>query len=113
MRHIEASPQNLFRYFQFIGHLDGDFRQKLHSRDEKALWIFGMWMGMMCRYSDVWWTRRRARCDFRAIRLWLHMTRVGQRAGAEGRLWRVLLQDLDNTWGYDFENDAIAQAYLK
>jgi hypothetical protein len=107
--HMPPNNRNLLQYFQFIGQLDNGFRQKLFERDEKALWLFGMWMGLLCRFSDVWWTRRRTRCDFRAIRLWLHLVGVGQRPGAEGQMWQQLLQDLDDTWGYHFESDPIMQ----
>ncbi|ERT00854.1 hypothetical protein HMPREF1624_02087 [Sporothrix schenckii ATCC 58251] len=105
--HMPPNDRTLLQYFQFIGQLDNGFRQKLLDRDEKALWLFGMWMGLLCRFSNVWWTRRRSRCDFRAIRLWLHLVGVGQRPGVDGQLWRTLLQDLDNTWGYHFDSDPI------
>lgn len=107
LRHMPPNDRNMLQYFQFIGQLDNGFRQKLFDRDEKALWLFGMWMGLLCRFNNVWWTRRRTRCDFRAIRLWLHLVGVGQRPGAEGHMWRQLLQDLDDTWDYHFESDPI------
>ncbi|OAA68302.1 c6 zinc finger domain containing protein [Niveomyces insectorum RCEF 264] len=107
IRHIPPNDRNLLVYFQFMGQLENDFRQKLFERDEKALWLFGMWMGLLCRYNHVWWTRRRTRCDFRAIRLWLHLVGVHQRPGDEGRLWRELLKDLDGTWGYNFDADPL------
>ncbi|KAL1911372.1 hypothetical protein Sste5344_002752 [Sporothrix stenoceras] len=102
-----VNDRTLLLYFQFVGQLDPGFRHKLFERNEKALWLFGMWMGLLCRFDNVWWTRRRTRCDFRAIRLWLHLVGVAQRPGAEGELWRQLLQDLDDTWGYHFESDPI------
>ena len=107
LRHIEANERTLVQYFQFVGQLDNDYRQKLYERDEKALWIFGMWMGLLCRFDNVWWTRRRTRCDFRAIRLWLHLVGVAQRPGREGQIWQKLLQDMDDTWGYNFATDPI------
>ncbi|CAK7198118.1 hypothetical protein SEUCBS139899_000776 [Sporothrix eucalyptigena] len=105
--HIEPNERSMLQYFQFIGQLDNGFRQKLYERDEKALWLFGMWMGLLCRFDNVWWTRRRTRCDFRAIRLWLHLVGVSQRPGREGQTWRQLLQDMDDTWGYNFESDPV------
>ncbi|CAK7225143.1 hypothetical protein SBRCBS47491_005791 [Sporothrix bragantina] len=107
LRHIEPNERSMLQYFQFIGQLDNDYRQKLFERDEKALWIFGMWMGLLCRFDNVWWTRRRTRCDFRAIRLWLHLVGVAQRPGREGQIWQQLLQDMDDTWGYNFATDPI------
>ncbi|CAK7218283.1 hypothetical protein SCUCBS95973_003432 [Sporothrix curviconia] len=107
LRLIEPNERSMLQYFQFIGQLDNDFRQKLYERDEKALWIFGMWMGLLCRFDNVWWTRRRTRCDFRAIRLWLHLVGVAQRPGREGQIWQQLLQDMDDTWGYNFATDPI------
>ena len=112
LRLMEANDRNLVQYFQFLGQLDNDFRLKLLERDEKALWLFGVWMGLLCRFPNVWWMRRRTRCDFRAIRLWLHLVGVGQRPGEEGQMWRTLLQDLDDTWGYNAETDPIMHRAL-
>lgn len=102
---VPATGRALPEYFQFPGKLEPEFRQRLFVRDEKTLWLFGMWMGLLCRFDNVWWVRRRARCDFRAVRLWLHFVGVARRPGAEGQLWQSLLRDLDQTWNYDFEAD--------
>lgn len=107
LRHVEPTEHSMLQYFQFLGRINNDFVAKLFERDEKALWLFGMWMGLLCRFGNVWWTRRRTRCDFRAIRLWLHLVGVGQRPGREGQMWRQLLHDLDDTWTYDFEADPV------
>ena len=103
LRALEPSRRNLLRYFQFMGHLQPEFRLLLHYRDERALWAFGMWLGLVCRFRGVWWTERRARRDFLAIRSWLHQVGVERRPGPEGRLWRELIQDLDATCGHRFD----------
>lgn len=109
LRPLPANRRTVLPYFQFLGQMAPELRYRLYARDEKTLWLFGMWMGLLCRLVDVWWVPRRARCDFRAIRLWLHLVGVHRRPGAEGQLWRQLLHDLDGTWQYDFEGDDMVQ----
>jgi len=102
IRALEPDRRNVLRYFQFLGKLENEFRLLMYYREEKALWVFGMWLGLMCRFQGVWWCDRRTRRDFKAIRLWLHQVGVERRPGQEGMLWRQLIRDLDATWGYRF-----------
>lgn len=103
IRDMDGSPRNVLRYFQFLGKLEPEFRLLLAERDERAMWAFGMWLGLMCRFNGIWWSDRRVRRDFRAIRIWLDWIGVERRPGQEGRLWRELLRDLDDTWGFRYD----------
>ncbi|EFW99311.1 c6 zinc finger domain containing protein [Grosmannia clavigera kw1407] len=106
---LPANGRTVLLYFQFLSQLTPEIRHLLFVRDHKTLWLFGMWMGLLCRLVDVWWVPRRARCDFRAIRLWLDLAGVHRRPGPDGPLWRQLLHDLDRTWQYDFAGDTMVQ----
>ncbi len=103
IRALEPSRRNLLLYFQFLGTLENEFRLLLYYRDEKALWVAGMWLGLMCRFEGIWWCHGRTRRDFKAIRMWLHQVGVERRPGQEGFLWQEVIRDLDATWGYRFD----------
>lgn len=92
---IEPTRQNIFRYVQLVGELEPEFRRLLYDRDERALWIFGYWLGLMCRFEGLWWCDRRVRRDYLAIRTWFVYLRPDERLGVEGKLWSELLRDLD------------------
>lgn len=103
LRLLEPSRINMLRYWQFVGTLTPAFRQCLFDRDPVALWVFGYWLGLMCRFKRVWWMQRRTRRDFRAILSWLVQARLANRPGEQGRLWRSLMADLDKTWGFEYD----------
>jgi len=65
----------------------------LYDRNEKALWLFGYWLGLMCRFEGMWWSDKRAKRDFMAIGLWLKLRRLTERPGAEGEMWRRLMDE--------------------
>jgi hypothetical protein len=93
-RDLPPTRQACLMYFAFIGHLDVEYRHLLWRNDERALWMFGYWLGLLRRY-DLWWSRKRIRRDYSAIKLWLDMKGVAERPGAEGEMWKVLLRDLE------------------
>jgi hypothetical protein len=76
--------------------LQGEFRELIYHRDERALWLFGYWLGIMCRFKGMWWCERRVQRDYRAICLWLCKLRVTQRPGREGQLWGIMMDELQS-----------------
>lgn len=91
---LEPSPKNFFLYVNMIGSLDVDFRSDLERRHETAMWLMGYWLGLLLRY-DFWWLRKRVRRDFRAVCRKLMENGVKDRPGAEGAMWRKLMDDLE------------------
>jgi hypothetical protein len=97
IRQLEPTMANVFRYLHFAGVIGQPFRKKLLERDDRALWVFGMWLGCMGRYRGIWWLSRRVLRDLGATRMWLHQRRVAERPGLQGLAWADLLRDLDDS----------------
>jgi hypothetical protein len=92
--HLPADEQNVFKDIQILGKLGPEFRALLYDRDERALWIFGYWLGLMSRFTEMWWCVKRVRRDYTAICVRLGELRLTERSGGEGELWRELLDEL-------------------
>lgn len=90
---LPPSEGNLFRYVQFIGMLEPEFLQLLYSRDEDALWMFGVWFGLIGRLPGMWWFRKRVSRDRAAIWRFLHEKEVCEREGEQGVLWRLRMDE--------------------
>ncbi|UNI16018.1 hypothetical protein JDV02_002495 [Purpureocillium takamizusanense] len=98
---LEPNDESFFLYVNFVGALDMEyrFRDMLETEDERAVWLFGYWLGLMCRFG-WWWMLLRVDREWRAICLWLNQRGVRDRPGEEGRIWRLLMRDLEaaNRW---------------
>ncbi|RCI12028.1 hypothetical protein L249_1243 [Ophiocordyceps polyrhachis-furcata BCC 54312] len=92
LSHIEPTCDNFFLYCKFFVVMDIElrFRDLLEREDERAVWLFGYWLGLLNRFQ-FWWTGLRVRMEWTAIRLWL------DRRGVRGRsmTWIKLMRDLD------------------
>ncbi len=53
IRRLEPSKNNMFRYLQFIGRLEPEFRDKLYVRDEKVDPVLGMSVERPCELNLV------------------------------------------------------------
>jgi hypothetical protein len=100
LRTLEPARANLFKYFQFIAKLELDFRALLRDRDERALWLFGYWLGLMCRYNGLWWCDKRVRRDYKAVHMWLDQLHLTDRRGKEGAMWKEMMVDLDSVCSF-------------
>ncbi|KAJ6440727.1 hypothetical protein O9K51_06518 [Purpureocillium lavendulum] len=94
LRNIEPIPRNAFLYLMFMGKTHGDFRTLLLDRDDRALWLVGYWLGLMCRFDGLWWSQQRARRDYKAVCMWLESRRLTRNLGHGGALWPSLMDDL-------------------
>lgn len=94
-RDMAPTMANIFNYFQLLGRLQPEFKALLYEREPRALWAFGYWLGLVCRFDYIWWVTRRARRDFSAIVIWLRSSGVAERPGREGVLWAEMLRDLE------------------
>jgi Fungal specific transcription factor domain len=95
LRKLEPAAVNVFKILQFLSKIQHEFRSFLYDRDERALWLFGYWLGLLCRYKGLWWCESRARRDYKAIRLWLESLHLTRRPGLEGQVWRVMMDEFD------------------
>ncbi|KAH6885198.1 hypothetical protein B0T10DRAFT_462254 [Thelonectria olida] len=105
MRETEADFMNIYIYMQFVGKLSLDFIQLLLNNDQRALWIFAYWLGMLGRYG-YWWMRARIERDYYGILLFLQSTvrwhSADQADEEEDDEWESLmieLNNLDEEWG--------------
>lgn len=95
LRDLEPVRLNALKNFAFLAKMKREFRDLLSKRDERALWIFGHWLGIMQRFDGLWWCEKRVKRDYQAILSWLKHLRLGDRPGPEGELWREMMQDLE------------------
>ncbi|KAH6980837.1 hypothetical protein BKA56DRAFT_673307 [Ilyonectria sp. MPI-CAGE-AT-0026] len=107
-RLIDPDPGNVFICLQFVGKLGPEFVELLHCQGDRALWMFGYWLGLLGRFG-FWWLRRRVERDFCAIVLPLGRRlkrkggdEAGDWDGKEATLWENLIHDierLEEDWG--------------
>jgi len=95
LRDLEPIRLNAFKNLQFLGKVHPEFRALLYDRDERALWLFGYWLGLMCRFEGMWWCDKRVRRDYKAILMWLERLHLTERAGIEGKMWREMMKDFE------------------
>jgi hypothetical protein len=94
MSKLKPSRSRLFHYMIFMSRLQPGFLQLLYVRDEKAMWMVGYWLGLLCRAADMWWLSRRVQRDHAAVIKWLELLHLSERPGLEGMIWRQLMDDL-------------------
>lgn len=94
LRGIDPSQSTVFLNLMFLMKIGGDFRFLLYSKDERALWLFGYWLGLMCRYEGIWWCKQRVTRDHQAVCMWLDKRQLSKRAGDDGRCWNHMMQEL-------------------
>ncbi|KAG7114222.1 Lysine biosynthesis regulatory protein LYS14 like [Verticillium longisporum] len=93
-RLVAPWSENVYQYMQFVGRVEPAFRDLLLAGDERALWVFGYWLGLVGRF-DMWWSRMRIRRDFEAIVMCLRARGLTERGHGEGDMWTELLDDLE------------------
>src|SRR6478609_302258 len=71
------------------------FRLLLQRRDRRAMWLYGFWSGLMCRFENLWWAKDRSRRDHRAIISWFRKSRVTITVGEEAFLWDRMITELE------------------
>ena len=94
LRAIDPSQSRVFLNLMFLTKIHGDFRYLLYSNDERALWLFGYWLGLMCRYEGIWWCEQRVRRDYQAVCMWLDTLQLSKRAGDDRFCWDHMMREL-------------------
>ena len=100
LRDLEPVRLNSLRNIQFLIKIGRDLRAMLYDRDERALWLFGYWLGLLHRFEGMWWCKERVRRDYKAIRIWLGQLHLTERPGLEGDRWREMMQEYDSAPKY-------------
>jgi hypothetical protein len=100
LRTTMPTKASVFKYLQFVAKLEPHFRALLRDRDERALWLFGYWLGLMCRYNGLWWCDKRVRRDYKAIHMLLDQLHLTDRRAKEGAMWKEMMVDLDSACSF-------------
>ncbi|KAK7408243.1 hypothetical protein QQX98_009606 [Neonectria punicea] len=95
LRDLKPIRLNALKNFAFLSKMKPEFRDLLYRRDERALWIFGYWLGLMRRFKGLWWCEERVNRDYQAILTWLGYLRLTDRPGSEGEMWEKMMKDLE------------------
>jgi hypothetical protein len=98
LRHLEPVPETIFTNLFFLGKMDTEFRELLFQRDRRALWLFGYWLGLMCRYQKVWWFESRVTRDYKAVCLWLDGVN-DDNDDNDNDEWKVMMDELKGLEG--------------
>ena len=93
LRGLEPLRSDVFKHLMFLSKVHTDFRALLYQREERAVWLFGYWLGLTCRFQDLWWCGPRVRRDFDAVRTWLAARRLPERSGAQGEMWKKMMEE--------------------
>lgn len=95
LRTLDASYLSVFKGLQFFGKVSVEFRRLLYERDERAMWLFGYWLGIMCRFEGTWWCGQRVQRDYKAIRMWLEQLQLERHPGEDGKVWKEMMREYD------------------
>lgn len=94
LRDLTPSHENVFRHLQFFGKMPPDFRRLLYRKNVRALWLYGYWLGLMCRFDGVWWCERRVRVGYGVVRAWLERWIAGTGVLMhEQKLWDQMMDE--------------------
>jgi hypothetical protein len=96
LRDLEPKQPNVFKHLMFLSKVHTHFRALLYQREERAVWLFGYWLGLMCRFKDMWWCGPRVRRDFAAVSGWLAAQRLPERLGVQGEKWKEMMGELES-----------------
>jgi hypothetical protein len=94
LRGVQSTERNVFLHLMFLAKANPNFCQLLYDKDEKALWLYGYWFGLMCRFEDTWWSRQRVRRDYEAIVYWLTNQHHSPQSTTDADLWRDMMIEL-------------------
>ncbi|KAJ3529289.1 hypothetical protein NM208_g9830 [Fusarium decemcellulare] len=94
LRQLPPDRLHPVKALQFLFKLQPDFRARLYAQDERAVWIFCYWLGIMCRFEHLWWCGVRVRKDYTALLGWLEDQQLSKRPGVEGLLWEQMMAEV-------------------
>ena len=96
LRKLEFNEHSVYLYLMTLGKMGLEFRMLLAQGDTRAVWLIGYWLGLMCRFTGLWWCEQRARRDYQAICLWFSQIHILTKSNEERIAWEKLMKDLDS-----------------
>ena len=93
LQYVKPLRLNVFRNLLFVWKMPMRFRSLLREKDERAVWLFGYWLGLLCRDEGAWWCDKRVRSEYQAISIFLDQLCLPERPGSEGELWSEMANE--------------------
>jgi hypothetical protein len=94
LRAVQPKRRRVFLHLMFLAKANPRFCQLVYDKFEKALWLYGYWFGLMCRFEETWWSRQRVRRDFDAIVYYLSNQHRSLRSTTQAGLWSDMMAEL-------------------
>jgi hypothetical protein len=94
LRLVEPRSTNLCKNLLFVWKMSVQFRGLLCKRDERAVWLFGYWFGLLCRYQRAWWCEKYSRQSYFAICIFLDQLHLAESPGSVGHTWGKMMSEL-------------------
>jgi hypothetical protein len=94
LRLVEPRTANLCKNLLFVWKMSVQFRSLLCNRDERAVWLFGYWFGLLCRYQRAWWCEKCSRENYFAICIFLDQLHLAEQPGLAGNMWGKMMIEL-------------------
>ncbi|KAK3670097.1 hypothetical protein LTR78_010037 [Recurvomyces mirabilis] len=67
---IQCTHSTILYFLSFIGHMEPEFKDRLHQKDERALLLLAWWYAKMLDYPS-WWLQRRANLECKSLCIYL------------------------------------------
>lgn len=94
LRLVEPRGVNLCKNLLFVWKMSIEFRGLLCKRDIRAVWLFGYWFGLLCRYQGAWWSEKCSRENYVAICIYLDQLHLAEQPGVGGFMWEKMMMEL-------------------
>lgn len=91
---VKPLSLNVLKNLLFVWKMSPQFRLLLSQREERAMWMFGYWLGLMRRYQGVWWCYKRVTREYEAVYNVLDQLRLPERPDPKGQSWLVMMKQL-------------------
>jgi hypothetical protein len=94
LRLVEPRSMNFCKNLLFLWKMSVQFRGLLCKRDKRAIWLFGYWFGLLCRYQGAWWCEKCSRENHFAICIFLDQCHVPGQLGLDDDMWVQIMSEL-------------------
>lgn len=106
LRQVKPLSLNVFKNMLFVWKMSERFRLLISQKEERAVWMFGYWFGLMCRFEGVWWCKERVTQEYRAVYSFLDQLHLPDR-NVTGQFWAEMMRQLQRVPKY--ESDACSR----
>jgi hypothetical protein len=94
LRLVEPRNINLCKNLLFVWKMSVQFRALLRKREKRAIWLFGYWFGLLCRYQGAWWCEECSKENYLAICIFLDRSHLAEQPGRSEDVWDRMMCEL-------------------